>query len=111
MAKVVAAICVGGVVTADGVAVPGVQILSQGVGSSLGFLVLDEERKYYVAKTSPDLDATLTQVISGLTAAASGLTAIAAIADPITGPPAVVGPVASITAAVAALTALKGLLK
>lgn len=77
MSKMISATCENGVVTADGVEVPGATILGQGVGESSGSLFLDEERKVYVPKTSPDLDATLEQVIAALTAAASGLGAAA----------------------------------
>lgn len=58
--------CVGGVVTADGVPVVAAVPLSQGIGQSSGVLLLDGDNAAYLADTSPDLDATLQQIISAL---------------------------------------------
>jgi len=65
MARVLSATCVNGVVTSDGVQIPsGVQILSEGVASSSGYLIIDQDRLYYVSKTSPDLKDVITQLNS-----------------------------------------------
>lgn len=83
MAKVLNASCVGGVVSAEGVSVPNAVILSEGVGASAGVLILDGPRAYYAARTTPDLETTLEnlilaldQVKSALDSAASALTTI-----------------------------------
>lgn len=67
MSKTITASCVGGIVTADGVPVPAAEVLSEGVGASEGLLVVDEEKAFYVAKTTPDLETTLTHLITALT--------------------------------------------
>lgn len=79
MSKLLNATCTAGVVTADGLPVPGVEILSQGVAASTGFLILDEDRKYYVARTSPDLKSALdklTLALNSITSAMSGVTSV-----------------------------------
>lgn len=125
MSKILSATCQAGIVTADGVPVPGAVILGEGVGASSGALILDEARKVYVPKTSPDLKTTLEKVIDalgatkdGLDATASGLTALAPVADPIAGPAAIISTLVSLTAASVgiagaktALEALKDALK
>ena len=126
MAKVLAATCEAGKVTAEGVEIPGTVILSEGVGASSGILFIDQDRKYYVAKSSPDLDAALEQAIAGLESAASGLSSASSgisglipfTTDPILAGLASVAALAGIasaasgiSAAVSALEALKGELK
>jgi hypothetical protein len=106
MSKAIDATCQAGVVTADGVTVPGTTVLSQGVGASAGVLVLDEEKKFYIPKTSPDLDATLAQVIAGLNAAATGLTATAGALTSL----GQIAPGVAVTAAAASITSASGLL-
>jgi hypothetical protein len=76
MPRAIDATCVAGVVTAEGVTVPGTTILSEGVASSSGYLILDGSKKYYVAKTSPDLKASIVTVNSMVTKIANILTAI-----------------------------------
>ncbi len=66
MSKIIAATCVGGVVTADGVPVAVAEKLSQGVGASSGVLLMDGDKAWFIPKTSPDLDSTLTQIIAAL---------------------------------------------
>lgn len=119
------ATCVDGKVTSEGVEVPGTTILSEGVGSSSGVLILDENARSYLAKISPDLKTDIEKTVDGLTGAASGitnassgLTSLAILVDPIAGPLAILSAVAGMTAAVAsinaaisALNTLKGNLK
>jgi hypothetical protein len=76
MSKIIEATCVGGVVTADDVPVPAAEILSEGVGESEGILILDEDKAKYIAKTSPDLKATLEKLITTLEKLSAALTAI-----------------------------------
>lgn len=113
MSKVLEATCAAGIVTSGGFPVVSATVLSQGIGPSTGFLILCEDAAYYVAKTSPDLDATLQQIITALTDVATALTAIGAgMTGPTTAPPPTLGVnVASITAAAAALTTLKAILR
>ena len=67
MPRVLNASCVAGVVTAGSLPVTEVAILSEGVSSSTGYLILDQDRKYYVAKTSPDLKTAINSLGSLLT--------------------------------------------
>ena len=127
MSKMLAATCVGGIVTAEGVPVPAAEILSEGVGPSSGILIVDEDKAYYVAQTSPDLDSTLAQIITALgqtvtalqqtaltfTATFAGMTG-PATAPPPTGPAGVAAigvAVVAITAAQVQLQTLKEVLK
>lgn len=124
MSKVLEASCVGGVVTADGVPVPGTTILSEGVAPSTGVLVLEEDKKAYIAKTSPDLKRTLDHLESALgtvagtlTDTVTALTTVSAATIP-PSTPAIAANLASLTAAAVQLnlvkgqvTALKGMLK
>lgn len=66
MSKVLAATCAAGVVLIDGLPCPTAEILAEGVGPSTGVVILDEDRAYYLPITSPDLSATLTQVVAAL---------------------------------------------
>ncbi len=76
MSRLLSATCVGGVVKVGDLPVPGAVILSEGVASSTGFLVIEKDGKYYVAKTSPDLKTTLEKVASALTQIATALTVL-----------------------------------
>lgn len=78
------ATCEAGVVTADGVPVPGAQILSEGVGASSGVLLIDEDRARYVAKTSPDLKTTLEKLIVALDKTVAALQAIDGVGSLVT---------------------------
>lgn len=127
MSKTLRAQCSAGIVTVEGTPVPAARVLSSGVGSSEGVLILDEDKADYIAKTVQDLDATLQdvtsalgQVVTALGQIASGLTAIGAgMTGPTTAPPPTLAvTVAAITAASVQittsqtnLTALKAMLK
>ncbi len=108
MSKALEATCVAGVVTSEAVPVPGAVIMGEGVGSSSGVLILDEEKKLYFPKTSPDLDATLAQIITALGKTTDAINKVAAIATSIgagmTGP--TTAPPPTLAVDVAALTAL-----
>lgn len=87
MAKVLQATCENGQVTCQGQEIDAT-ILSEGVGSSSGIVVIDEYNVYYVATTSPDLETTLTKTISAIQKIATTLTAIGAgMTGPTTAPP------------------------
>jgi hypothetical protein len=119
VAKVIQATCEGGVVTALGVEVPGTTVISEGVGSSQGAAILDEDTSFYIANTAPDLKQTIEDLIdviadvsTALTQAASGLTAIAGVTGPAWAPPgSLAGNVAQITTKVASLTAISAQLE
>ncbi len=113
--KLLTASCIAGVVTAEGKPIIGATVLSEGLGASSGILLLqDDDGKIYIAKTTPDLDSTLQQVITALDNVAQALSAIDV--KPVGGAgsapaPAAATNIAAITAAKAALTALKAILK
>lgn len=90
MSKLIEATCNDGVVTALGVTVDNVVILSEGVGASSGVLILDEDSATYIAKTSPDLKTTILKAITALTETADGLSKVAStltsIGSMMTGP-------------------------
>lgn len=113
MTKALEASCTAGIVTAGALPVVGAEILSEGVGSSSGILILDEDRKTYIPKTSGDLKTTLEKLASALGKIASTLTSIGAgMTGPTTAPPpTLAADVAQITAIQAEITALKEVLK
>jgi hypothetical protein len=121
MSKLIEATCQNGVVTADGVPVPAADILSEGVGSSEGVLLLDGEQAKYLAKISPDLKTTLDKLITALEKIASALSAIDGVGSLITtcgaGPgsatwiPVATADIAAINTAKSQLQTLKGALK
>lgn len=76
MSKVLDATCQNNKVTCEGSEVPNVTILSEGISASQGLLILEDDRKTYVSKTSPDLKAALSSIIDALTQIATALTAI-----------------------------------
>ncbi len=76
MSKMIDATCEGGVVTADGVPVDAAVILSEGVASSEGILILDEDLAKYVTSNALDLKETLDKIASSLEKIASALSAI-----------------------------------
>ncbi len=74
MSKVLDATCLAGVVKVGALPVAGADILSEGVASSSGILVMDEDRKTYIPKTSGDLVTTLEKIADALGDIASALT-------------------------------------
>jgi hypothetical protein len=92
--------------------VPGAEILSEGVGESSGVVILDEDRKLYIAKTSGDLKTTLEKISDALSQIAAALTAIdAKPPGPLPPSPVAAAQIAQITALQGELVALKGMLK
>lgn len=90
MAKVLEATCVAGVVKVDGIVVAGAQILSEGVAASSGIVVIDLDRIYYVAMTTPDVKTTLEKMLAALGEVRQALTAIAT--GPVTATQGAAGP-------------------
>lgn len=76
MSKVFQATCVSGVVTSQGVAVVGCEILSKGVESSSGILIQDELKAYYLPNATDDLKALIEKMITALTQTSSALTSL-----------------------------------
>lgn len=76
MSKALLATCEDGEVFCEGKLIEDCEIFSEGVGVSQGLLILDEDKRYYVAKTSPDLKLTLEKVIVALDNAADALNAL-----------------------------------
>lgn len=113
MSKVLDATCENGEVTAEGIAVEGVEILSEGVGASSGIIILDEDKGTYIPKTSPDLKDTLEQVIEALNQVVTVFTSIGAgMTGPTTAPPPTLATdLLVITNAATALETLKGQLR
>ena len=74
MAKILNASCVGGVVTVEGVPVPGSDILSEGVAASEGAFLMDEDKKIYITGSASDLKATITQLNAIITTLTNTLT-------------------------------------
>lgn len=114
MAKILAATCQAGVVKVGNLSVGTATILSEGVASSEGTLILDGERRTYLAKTTPDLISTLEKIADALNEIGSALAALdlkptgGVGAVPV---PAVVANVAAISALRTQLTSLKEALR
>ena len=88
MSKVLEASCVGNVVTCEGLVLDGAEILSEGVGDSEGIVLIDGEKIYYIAKTTPDVADTIEKVAEMLTSIKLILTSIGSgMTGPTTAPP------------------------
>lgn len=86
MPRAISATCLNGVVTADGATVAGAVILSEGVTQSEGYAIFDEDKVFYVAKTSADLktaiqsiNAMITKMIMMFTAVDAGFSALSGV--------------------------------
>lgn len=114
MVKILEAECEAGIVTAEGLPVPGTDVLSNGVGASEGALLLDGEKRVYIPDTTPDLEEAIEKLIDVITSAsdaltqiATSLTAIGAVPTPVwVPPPTIPADVVIITAKVAELAAV-----
>jgi hypothetical protein len=112
MSKVFEAECESGEVTIPELSdapCPEASILSEGVGSSSGFLLISAGKKVYLAKVTPDLKATIEKAASALSTIASALTAIGAGMTGATTapPPTLAASVTSINTVVSELNTLK----
>lgn len=88
MSKMLEATCVGGVVTAEDTPVPAADILSEGIGSSEGILLLDGVKAKYVTSSAQDLKEAIEQIVSILGDVASALQSIDTVGTLITTSPA-----------------------
>ena len=90
MSKILDATCQANVVTSEGIVIPGVTVLSKGVASSSGLLILDEEKATYLTSNATDIESTLTKIASILDSVKAGLEKIAltftSIGSGMTGP-------------------------
>ncbi len=114
MSKILEASCVAGVVSSEGKPVAGTVILSEGVGSSEGVLILEGGERFYISKTSPDLKTTIEKVASALGQIATALGLIDAKPTGGTGSapvPLAADAIVAIGVAQTQLTALKEMLK
>lgn len=113
MSKILEASCVANVVTCEELPITTAEILSEGVGESEGVLLMQGDKQYYIAKTSPDLKATIdslndliTKIIVVFTSIGAGMT------GPTTAPPPTLATdLADLTQINVELTALKSMLK
>lgn len=127
MAKALSATCSGGVVKVGNLTIPGVTVLSEGVGESSGLLIIEVDEPTYIALTTPDLKSTIEKAMDALEDVASVLNKIATtftsigagMTGPTTAPPGtlaadvatIVSKATEITATRTALGTLKGALK
>lgn len=113
MSKILEATCEGGVVTSEGVAVPGAEILSEGVGESQGLLLMQGDKKTYMASNATDLKTTIEKVVEAINKVGTILTAIGAgMTGPTTAPPGTLATdVLELTQLATELETLKGNLK
>lgn len=73
MSKILPASCQGGVVKIKNSPQDDAEILSEGVGASEGIALIDESQIFYLPKGSPDLKATLDNLVNVLTQISTGL--------------------------------------
>lgn len=71
--KVLDATCQNGIVTSQGVSVPVATVMSEGVASSVGNLIVDEEKAWYITKISPDLKKLITDLVAAISDVKSAL--------------------------------------
>ncbi len=114
MSKILDATCVAGLVTASLFPVAEATILSEGVGPSLGLLIMDEDKATYVTSNASDLKSTLEKIASALGDIVTALTAIDAKPTGGTGSapvPVAAASIIQLTTIQGELTALKEILK
>lgn len=114
--KIFTATCENGEVKVGNVVVEAT-IESEGVGASQGLMIIEGDRAYYFAKTSPDLKLTLEKVIAALEKVSDALTShdtagyLIGAAMAVPSPPIATASIAAIDSAVDELTTLKGELR
>lgn len=79
MSKVLAASCEAGVVTCEGKVIAGAEILCEGIESSEGVLIIDQEKSYYLANTQPDLKEVIESLVEIITQVGAIATALDAV--------------------------------
>jgi hypothetical protein len=116
MSKTLEATCTAGVVLVGGLPVPGATVFSEGIAESEGVVLLDEDKAFYLPKTTPDLKTTLDNLVNVLSQLE---TAINTIGDTFTAvgagmvgsstapPPTLPASVTSIKATATAIDAIK----
>lgn len=113
MAKIIAASLSSGKVMAEGFEIQDAVVLSEGEADSEGVLILDGDKQYYIAKTTPDVKTTIEKVVDAIDKIANLFTAIGAgMTGPTTAPPGTLATdVAAIQAVKTELETLKDELK
>ncbi len=82
------ATCEAGVVKVGNYTISDVTILSGGVGSSTGLLIIDLDKCYYVPNATSDLELTLDKIVDSLTKIGAIFTSIGSnMTGPTTAPP------------------------
>ena len=68
MVKILNGTCGNNIVyTSDGLQVPNCLVLSEGMGTSTGIIIISDVGAVYIAKTSPDLESLLAPLENALT--------------------------------------------
>jgi len=117
LSKTILATCQNGIVTGDETPIDGAHIFSEGVAESEGVAILDADKVFYFAKTSPDLKTTLEKLIAVLGQISSGINSLdtrgflIGATGAVVGPPALSGTVSQINTIKSQLETLKDSLK
>ncbi len=112
MSKILKASCEGGVVTCESVPVTDAEILSEGIGASVGILALDEDESTYLTSNADDIKESLDKIASALGQIVLALTILDGKPLGTLSPaPAAAANITEITTIQGELTALKEMLK
>lgn len=113
MSKILPGSCTGNVVTSESLPIPTAEILSEGVGPSTGIVIMQGDKQFYIAKTSPDLKVTIEKLNSLITKLVPIITSIGAgMTGPTTAPPPTLATdLLELTAINIELTTLKNMLR
>lgn len=113
MSMILQASCSNGVVTCEGLPIQDVTILSEGIGPSVGALLMQGGKLYYIAKTSPDLKTTLDKLNTLIPKLVNTFSLIATgMTGPTTAPPpGLPAALTELSAINVELTTLKSMLK
>jgi hypothetical protein len=76
MLKMLPATCVGNVVTVEGMPVTSATILSNGVASSSGMVLIEEDKTYYIPLFATDIATVIQKLIDTITQLNNAITAI-----------------------------------
>ncbi len=113
MSKMIDGTCSAHVVTADGIAVEGVEVLSQGTKSSTGVVLLQEDKAKYITSNATDIHDLIAQLSDLIQLVSDTFSAIGTgMTGPTTAPPASLpASITQLATMKAALTAMKDNLK
>lgn len=115
MSKTLLASCQAKIVTASGVPVATAEILSEGVGSSEGVLILDEDTAFFLTSNASDIKTLLEKIVDALGKITDSLTTLDTsgfwIADSTPSPPQLASNITDIQGLTLELNTLKDTLK